>query len=345
MSVPFLIFCGILLYIAAAPAVIFFVNLFLFRSPRHDPALPSPRVSILIPARNEEANIRGVTASALGSGDVDLEVIVLDDHSTDRTAAIVEKIARHEPRLRLLRGRELPSGWAGKMFACQQLAEAATGDWLLFLDADVRLTTDAARRVVDYARSAPGKPALVSGVPRQITGSTLEHLLVPLIDFVLLAYLPVWVMRRHPSPSLAAAVGQFVLVDRERYLKCGGHGAVRTTFHDGIYLPRLFRKNGMLTDLVDITGVASCRMYHGAQQTWNGFLKNAGEGLGAPGVIVPMTFILIGGQVLPWLLLPFTHGLAQNLLLPAGACGLACRIAAALRFRALTGGSVSRGSL
>jgi glycosyltransferase involved in cell wall biosynthesis len=333
VSLPFLIFCGVLLYVAAAPAVICLVNLILFRPPRQNSQLPVPRVSILIPARNEEANIRGVTASALGSGDVDLEVLVLDDHSTDRTATIVESIARNDSRLRLLRGTSLPPGWAGKMFACQQLAEAARGDWLLFLDADVRITTDAARRVVDYARTAPGQPALISGVPRQITGSFLERLLVPLIDFVLLAYLPLWVMRRNPSPSLAAAVGQFVLVDRKRYLDCGGHGAIRTTFHDGIYLPRLFRQKGILTDLVDITGLASCRMYQGARQTWNGFLKNAGEGLGAPGVIVPMTFILLGGQVLPWLLLPFAQGLAQNLLLAAGLSGYACRIAAAVRFR------------
>jgi hypothetical protein len=329
----FVVVCGVILYLAAAPAAIFCVNLIVFRPPRCRAELAAPSVSILIPARNEEGNIGGVVTSALASEGVALEVLVLDDHSTDQTATVVEEIARRDPRLRLLRSADLPEGWAGKMFACQQLGEAATGDWLLYLDADVRITPDAARRVADHARTAAGRPALVSGVPRQITGSFLERLLVPLIDFVLLAYLPLWVMRRQTSPSLAAAVGQFVVVDRKRYLECGGHGAIRTTFHDGIHLPRLFRQHGHLTDLVDISGLARCRMYEGSKQTWNGFLKNAGEGLGAPGVIIPMTVILMGGQVLPWILLPFTHGLAQGLLLAAGLCGYVPRIAAAIRFR------------
>jgi glycosyltransferase involved in cell wall biosynthesis len=253
---PFVVFCGVILYLAAAPAAIFCGNLIVFRPPRRRAELAAPRVSILVPARNEEANIGGVVASALASEGVELEVLVLDDHSTDRTASLVEEIARQDPRLRLLHSADLPEGWAGKMFACQQLAEAANGDWLLYLDADVRITPDAARRVADHARTAAGHPALVSGVPRQITGSFLERLLVPLIDFVLLAYLPIWVMRRRTSPSLAAAVGQFVVVDRKRYLECGGHGAIRTTFgsRQSAIKPRSFKysKSALPLSLVSI---------------------------------------------------------------------------------------------
>jgi len=335
---PTVLLTGIVLYLAAAPAVIFLINLVLFRPPLPRSNLPRPRVSILIPARNETTNIRGVLESALASRDVDLEVLLLDDHSTDDTPAQVEQIARTDPRLRLLRGAELPEGWAGKMFACQQLADAATGDWLLFLDADVRITPDAARRLADHARTAPGQPVLVSGVPRQITGTWLEKLLVPLIDFILLGYLPLWVMRRNPSPSLAAAVGQIVLVERQRYFESGGHAAIRTTFHDGLNLPRQLRRKGFLTDLVDVSALATCRMYHGTRQTWNGFLKNAGEGLGAPGVILPMTVILLGGQVAPWLCFGFVDGTARAMILVAGFLGYLPRAIAALRFRqSLTG--------
>jgi hypothetical protein len=221
------------------------------------------------------------------------------------------------------------------MFACQQLAEAATRDWLMFLDADVRIAPDAARRLMDHARSAPNQPALVSGVPRQLTGTWLEKLLVPLIDFILLGYLPVWAMRRSSSPSLAAAVGQLVLVNRKSYLASGGHAAIRTTFHDGVKLPRELRRHGFFTDLVDLSGLATCRMYQSARQTWNGFLKNAAEGLGAPGIIVPMTVILIGGQVAPWIILcvPGVAGISHGLLLGAGLLGYLARIVAALRFQ------------
>ncbi len=332
---PWILIAGILLYLAAFPAVMFFVNLAIFRAPSARPELAPPGVSVLIPARNEEHNIREVLASVLASRDIDLEVLVLDDHSTDRTAAEAEQLAASDPRLRLIRGAALPSGWAGKMFACQQLAEAATRDWLMFLDADVRITPDAVRRLMDHARSAPNQPALVSGVPRQLTGTWLERLLVPLIDFILLGYLPVWAMRRSPSPSLAAAVGQLVLVKRESYFTCGGHAAIRTTFHDGVKLPRELRRHGFFTDLVDISGLATCRMYQSTRQTWNGFLKNAAEGLGAPGVILPMTVILIGGQVAPWILLgvPGMDGLVRELLLIAGVLGYLPRIAAAMRFQ------------
>lgn len=336
MSVePWILAAGVLFYLAAFPAVVFFINLTVFKAPIARQALEAPRVSVLIPARNEEHNIRAAVESVLASRETTLEVLVLDDHSTDGTAAAVEAMAAADPRLRLVRGARLPEGWAGKMFACQQLAEAAAEPWLLFLDADVRLSPDAIRRLLDHARTAPHRPALVSGVPRQITGSWLERLLVPLIDFILLGYLPLWVMRRNPSPSLAAAVGQLVLVNRECYFASGGHAAIRTTFHDGVKLPRELRKHGFMTDLVDISSLASCRMYGSARQTWNGFLKNAAEGLGAPGIILPMTVILIGGQVAPWILLcfPGAGGIARWLLLVAGLLGYLPRLAAALRFR------------
>jgi GT2 family glycosyltransferase len=332
---PWILTAGVLLYLAAFPAVVFFINLTVFKAPEARTTSGTSPVSVLIPARNEAANIRAVLESVLVSREAGLEVLVLDDHSSDETPVIVEQMAATDPRLRLLRGAGLPPGWAGKMFACQQLAEAAHGEWLLFLDADVRLAPEAVRRLVDYARTAPHRPVLVSGVPRQITGSWLECLLVPLIDFILLGYLPLWIMRRRPSPSLAASVGQLVLVKRESYFTAGGHAAIRATFHDGVKLPRELRKHGFLTDLVDISGLAHCRMYQGARQTWNGFLKNAAEGLGAPGVIVPMTLILIGGQVLPWILLclPDIGLTARRLLLAAAALGYLQRLVAAVRFR------------
>jgi hypothetical protein len=322
--------------LAAVPAVTFFGNVLRFRPPRRSAALPVPSVSVLVPARNEEKNLPALLESVLASDGVDLEVLVLDDHSTDGTAAVAGEIAARDAgrRVRVLRGADLPEGWAGKMFACWQLAEAANREWLLFVDADVRLEPDAVRRLVDHARTAAARPALVSGVPRQITGTWLERLLIPLIDFVLLGFLPLGRMRRSVSPAYAAAVGQLILVDRERYRGAGGHAAIRGTFHDGLNLPRLLRRKGHPTDLVDLSGLARCRMYAGAREVWNGLGKNAAEGLGAPAVIVPMTLLLFGGQVMPWLLLPWagTSALRTGLCL-AAVSGWVIRFVSAVRFR------------
>jgi cellulose synthase/poly-beta-1,6-N-acetylglucosamine synthase-like glycosyltransferase len=151
--------------LAALPAMLFFRNLSLFRPPPVPVAgSVRPRVSILIPARDEERAIEGAVRAALASAEVEVELLVLDDHSSDRTAAIVEGIAAIDRRLRLVTAPLLPPGWCGKQHACARLAERAAGDWLLFLDADVRLAPDAASRLVAFAETSSA--ALVSGFPR-----------------------------------------------------------------------------------------------------------------------------------------------------------------------------------
>jgi len=302
--------------LALPPFAIALRNLGLHRPPgRPREGAAPPRVSVLIPARDEEAAIDGAVRSALACEGVDLEVLVLDDRSEDRTAAIAGEIVRQDGRVRLLRGRPLPAGWCGKPWACQALAAEARGDVLVFIDADVRLSPDSLARMAAFLAETGSDYA--SGVPRQETGSFLERLLIPLIHFVLLGFLPFGGMRRSRKVSFAAGCGQLVAVRREAYRRAGGHGAVRRTLHDGLMLPRAFRRAGLRTDLFDATAIATCRMYRGARATWRGLAKNAVEGLGAPRVIGPMTILLSGGQVLPFALL------AVAPLLPPAALALA----------------------
>jgi hypothetical protein len=211
-------------------------------------------------------------------------------------AALREK----DSRVRLEEAPPLPGGWNGKQHACARLAEAARHDVVLFIDADVRLSPDAARDVVSYLERTGAD--LVSGFPRQETGSFLEHLLVPMMHVVLLCFLPLWGMRRFRHPAFSAGCGQFMCVRRESYRRAGGHAAIRQSRHDGVKLPALFRKAGLRTDLVDVTRLASCRMYHDARETWSGLAKNATEGMGHPAAIGPFTVLLLGGQVLPFVL-------------------------------------------
>jgi hypothetical protein len=284
--------CGL----AVVPTALIVWNLRLYRPPG-EAASEETLVSVLIPARNEEAQIEAALEAVLASRNARLEVLVLDDHSTDATAACVGAFAARDSRVKLLRGLPLPSDACGKPFACAQLADAAAGEILLFVDADVRLSADAVGRIAgDLERS---NAALSSGVPRQITGTISEKLLVPLIHFVLLGYLPIAMARSSTSPAFGAACGQLVAAKRAAYFDVGGHRSVLTTFHDGVALARRFRACGYASDLIDVTALAQCRMYTGFRSVLAGLAKNAHEGLGSPRGIVPWTVLLLGGQVFP----------------------------------------------
>ena len=291
---------------AAVPAVLWVWNMLLYREPGADSCaemghcvLPDA-ISVLIPARNEEHVIGASLTSLLASRGVQIEVIVLDDASTDQTAAIVRDFAARDSRVQLRSSPPLPGGWNGKQHACHALASVAGSDVLCFLDADVRLAPEALAYMAAFlVRSGSD---LVSGFPRQETETFLEWLLLPLIHFVLLSYLPLAGMRTSPAPGFAVGCGQFLMMRRDAYRKTGGHAQIRTTMHDGLMLPQLFRRHGLRTDIADLTHLATCRMYHSASEVWRGLAKNATEGMAAPARILPFTFLLVCGQMLPVLL-------------------------------------------
>lgn len=289
------------LALAALPALLFVRNVKLFRPPAALAGGTPGQISVLIPARNEERSIAASVEAALANVGVELEVVVLDDHSTDRTAEIVRAIAARDSRVRLEPAPPLPDEWCGKQFACYTLAQVARYPVLTFLDADVRLSPLALTRMYGFLQSSGA--ALVSGFPRQETGTLLEKLLLPLINWLLLCYLPLVQMRVSLQPGLGAGCGQWFMTTRVAYEKVGGHAAVKESMHDGIKLPRAYRKAGLMTDVCDATEEATCRMYHSAGQVWNGLAKNAREGLGAPILIWVWTVLLFGGHVLPFLLL------------------------------------------
>ncbi|MCJ2005916.1 glycosyltransferase family A protein [Methylobacterium sp. J-092] len=287
-----------ILALAAAllPAVLAAMNLTLLRTPEPD-GPEAGLVSILIPARNEAAHIAATVRAALAGVGVAVEVLVGDDHSTDATAEIVAGIAAGEPRLRLVPVPPLPEGWTGKNHACAHLAGEARGANLLFVDADVRLKPFAAAGLVAHARRTGS--GLVSAVPRQVMGTLGEKLTVPMINFLLVGYLPVAMMRASMRPALGAACGQLLLIGCDAYAAIGGHGAIRRFLHDGVKLPRLLRAAGHRTDLVAGHALADCRMYTGFSQCWAGFSKNAHEGMATP-VALPVWTALLGlGHVLP----------------------------------------------
>ena len=299
----------------------FSVNLFFYRKPQARPHPgPVPRVSVLIPARNEEASIVAAVQSVLASTGVDLELLVLDDASTDQTAALVQALHKRDARVTLHAAPPLPPGWNGKQHACAMLAGLAQHEALCFLDADVRLAPGLLSALLSELDH--GKLDLASGFPREETDTWLEKLLLPLIHFVLLCYLPLPLSRSQPSkPSLAASCGQLMLVRKHAYQASGGHAAIRATMHDGLLLPHLLREHGFATGIFDLTHLARCRMYRNAGEVWRGLGKNATEGMAAPARIVPFSVMLFFGQVLPagWLVVALAR--RGPLLWPGVAAG------------------------
>ena len=300
MIMSYLAWASVIL--AGVPALLFIINLVFYRPLPAVTASKDSGISVLIPARNEEANIAAAVESVLQNEGVVLEVIVMDDHSEDRTTEIVSTMASRDPRIRLVKAPELPAGWCGKQHACAALATHARYPLFVFLDADVRLAPVALQRIAQFMESSDVD--LASGFPEQRTGSLSEATVIPLIHFLLLGFLPMPGMRWCRHPAFAAGCGQLFVARRGAYEKVGGHAAVRSSMHDGLTLPRAFRKAGFRTDLFDTTPLAQCRMYQGSGEVWNGLTKNAIEGIAAPTRIVPFTLVLLGGQVMPFILLP-----------------------------------------
>jgi len=296
------------LALAALPALLTVANLRVFRPAPQPAAGTQPRVSVLVPARNEAAAIGRLCRDVLASTGVDLELVILDDASEDLTAAIVREFAEADPRVRLVPGKPLPAGWCGKQHACWQLAQAARHEIWLFLDVDVSPTPDAIARAVAFLDASGA--ALASGFPRQATACLLDWLLLPLIHFILLGFLPLARSRDDDSPGLAAGCGQLFVTRRADYERAGGHAAIRASLHDGVKLPRAYRRAGLTTDIFDATDIASCRMYERNADVWRGLSKNATEGIGSPATILPFTILLAGGQILPFVLV--TSGLVTG---------------------------------
>ncbi|MBI4731958.1 MAG: glycosyltransferase [Chloroflexi bacterium] len=231
-----------------------------------------PRVSVLVPARNEERNIEACVASLLAQDYPDFEVIVLDDHSTDGTRRILNRLLESAPRLKVQTGAPLPEGWLGKHWACHQLHQSATGDLLLFTDADTRHSIDMLRASVSalFAEHAD----LVTAFPREEVVTWGEKLLVPFIGFGILTFIPVRLVQRLRWTALSVTIGQFMLFRRLAFEAIGGFEAVRAEIVDDMCLGRNIIAGGFEWRLLDGTQHISCRMYQGFWEAVNGFGKS-----------------------------------------------------------------------
>jgi len=262
----------------------------------------TPTVSVLVPARNEELNIGNCLESLRAQTYPALEIIVLDDQSTDQTAAIVQQHIRQDNRIRLISGTPLKDGWTGKNWACHQLSRQASGNYLIFTDADTTHHPDAVKNSIGWmqARSL----TLLSSFSQQLTGTLTEKLVLPVIDIFLYCSLPLWLIYYSKSPLLAAASGQWMVFSRESYRMLGGHQAVRHQVVEDVEFARLAKRLG--GKIMAVSGIdrVYCRMYRSAGEVWEGFTKNIFGimGYNTPFFIIMMSLLFIC-CVLPFILL------------------------------------------
>jgi hypothetical protein len=288
------------LVLAALPLGLGLANLAFYR-PLPPAGGGAVALSLLVPARNEAARIVPVIEAALASRDVEFEIVVADDSSTDATPEIVREYAARDARVRLVATPPLPQGWGGKNNACFALFKQARHDVLVFLDADVRLAPDALARMAGHMARHPDL-ALATGFPRQVTVGFWEKLVIPLIHVLLIGYLPFVGERFTRRPMFGAGCGMLMIARRQAYATTGGHCAIRASRHDGVTLPRLFRSHGFATRLFDATPLATTRMYDRLGDLWQGFMKNAHEAMATWTALPVWTVLLAGGHVAPFAL-------------------------------------------
>ncbi|HEV2643032.1 MAG TPA: glycosyltransferase family 2 protein [Candidatus Elarobacter sp.] len=234
----------------------------------------APSLSVVVPARNEERNVERCVRSLLAQTLTDVEVIVVDDRSTDRTAAILAELAGEQPRLRIVPGEPLPDGWVGKPWAVAQGERAARGEWLLFTDADTWHAPHACASALAFAR-AHRADALTLWTYQEL-GTWSERAVLPtLLGMVLLASGPIAQLNDPADRDHALANGQYVLVTRAAHDALGGFEALRGEIVEDVAFAHRLKADGRFRlVLADGHNIVRVRMYTSLRELWNGFSKN-----------------------------------------------------------------------
>jgi cellulose synthase/poly-beta-1,6-N-acetylglucosamine synthase-like glycosyltransferase len=301
-------------------------------------ASPLPRVSIVIPARNEERNLEEALRSVLALDYDNLEIDVVDDRSTDRTGEILDRMAAADPRLRVVHVRELPAGWLGKNHALWLGAEKATGEFLLFTDADVVMEPSTLRRAVG-AMTADGLDHLTAS-PTIDRPSALFEMFIGAFSLFFALYTKPWAVK-DPKSSAHVGIGAFNLVRASAYRTAGGHRAIAMRPDDDLKLGKLLKKNGFRPEFVFGRGLVRVEWYASIRELIQGLMKNAFSGVDYRlSVVVLSTVFQLTFLVWPFLAVFLTSGPARWLnlasaLLLVGLCWLNAPLAGVRRWHGI----------
>jgi glycosyltransferase involved in cell wall biosynthesis len=296
---------------------------------------PLPRVSIVIPARNEERNVEEALRSVLALDYGNLEIDVVDDRSTDRTGEILDRMAAEDPRVRVVHVKELPPGWLGKNHALALGAAKATGDYLLFTDADVVMEPSALRRAVG-AMAAGGLDHLTVA-PEIERPSLLFEMFIGVFSLFFSLYVKPWKATDPKSPK-AVGIGAFNLVRASAYRAAGGHAPIAMRPDDDLKLGKLLKKKGFRQELVFGLGMLRVEWYASVRELVQGLMKNAFPGVDYRlSVVIFSTVAQLIASVWPFLAIFLTLGIVRwlnlgSVLVLLGLCWLNAPLAGVRRW-------------
>jgi chlorobactene glucosyltransferase len=273
-------------------------------------------VTVMIPARNEAQSIERCVRSVLKQSRRPDQLLVLDDQSTDSTPAFLDRIRQEDPLLSILDGSDTPENWLGKAWACHRLSQQATGDILVFLDADVWLEPDALESLIAGVQTHHAD--MITVWPQQTLGTPAERTILPLVYHALVSLLPITYTHRKPkwmprflykrmAPVFAAACGQCLAFRREAYEQIGGHTAVKDEVVEDVELAKRIRSAGLTLRMYEGVRSVHCRMYESHEEIRQGFRKNFFAGFGYSWILFLAAALLhLWVYVAPWILLPLS---------------------------------------
>jgi glycosyltransferase involved in cell wall biosynthesis len=250
-----------------------------------------PKVSILIPARDEESTIGKLLANIQKQDYPDFELLVCNDHSSDNTEEILNWFAGEDERIQWFLSNKLPDDWLGKNFACHQLAQKASGKYLIFLDADVELSANAISKAVAFFQEK--QLSLLSIFPQQKMETFAEWLTVPVMNWILQSLLPMIMVQKTSFPSLSAANGQFMMFETENYRINQWHSKVRNQNVEDIRLARMIKTSGFKMAVLLGNQDVYCRMYRRVNEAILGFSRNMHEYFGGNRVVMIIFWLII----------------------------------------------------
>ncbi len=305
---PFLLYQYIVAAILAIFLLNFIINNLLFRKisnytlPEHIKKSP-PLVSILIPARNEEFNIKRCIKSLLKQDYSNIEILVLDDNSVDNTPLIVKNLEKKDSRVKLFTGKPLKDGWLGKSYACWQLSKHAKGKYLVFTDADtIHFKNSISNLVGTLIRN---KLDALSAIPRQIMTTLHERMVITWVHFGIMVLLPLVLVKKSKHPLFSTANGQCLLFKSEVYEKIGGHKSIKNKILEDIHISKQVKRCGYKIMIFDASRSIHCRMYRKFSQLIRGFSKFMFAAFDYHVLTITVVILIISALfLLPFIFLP-----------------------------------------
>lgn len=284
------------LFFSAVALGITLLNYFSIITPR-DGGRINQKVSVLVPLRNEEDNAVAIVETLAAQENLsDVEFLILNDNSTDKTYELITSAVRNDSRFQILQGSALPAGWLGKPWALEQLSQSAGGEMLICIDADVRLSKTAIAAALDSMRQH--SLDFFSAYPAQVARTFGERMIQPLLQWSWLSSVPLSIAKRSSNPSFAVANGQFFVLKKSVLVQSGGYSAIKSEVLDDMQMARVLLRNKFKGTVGNGALIAQCHMYSSWSELRNGYAKSLWKGFGGVfGSIIAIALLVLTGII------------------------------------------------